>query len=506
MPSKLTKKQLGKRLVIGGLLFIAFVLFFLSRNIIRAPSFAELLPAQSTAALFEFPSDATEEIQTYFQDTVGLNWKMLTPWIGDRAAVAILQNEDTQTTTPLLIFRIQSIERAYEFAKSFRNPIGKIDKIQIKNITAFSTPALHFVFLSDNLLIAPTAKDLLKVLENQSVFEKHLSGEADFKKIQQSISGEYQLYIKPDLISESAFSPFLNSFLTKGAYLTTTYRVVGVGASTEDNSTWRGSSYATHKTLLPEFEKKPYRAELLKFIPQNPDFLITGQDLARQIEQIEALQSGNSEKATLKKLLQNYSNNYLGNLDLITVGAHLFTEDFAYSIEENKKLFIAQIPTDSKDVIKNFRGAFTGEAAQRTTTQREVTLPDGTLAYEKIANPEGVKSTSTEFNDVQIYGIEYGTNERWYDATFKNIWIIGDNLISVEKTIARIKSSESEFQSGDAYKNFLQPILKNPDFIGFGKDDKYTLGISKRTFFDHMESNFMVEFTGVKSLTEDDLP
>jgi len=519
------QKQRAKRLIFGGAIFIAFVVSFLSYTVVRVPGFSEVLPAEETVALVEFPVAAVPELVVRIEDTLKISWENeIKPWAGQRAAVAFLktqrrdeaENSAPYPLNPLLLIQVQSVENALKFAQTFRNTSGRFEQIVINGVTAFSTPNTHFVFLSDNLVFAPTRQDLELIVEQQTGFEKLLSRDRDFAKIQKNIHGEYRAFFRPEGIARSAALPFINSFLTRAAVFVPEYKAVGIGANAikitqlPENTKpqqpaatiWRGESYALLAQEFEEFEKTPYRAELLPLLPPEPEFLVTGQNLARHI-----IQGGEQARTVVKQ----FGESYFPSIDLSAIAPKFFSGEFAYAEDTSrpadrwgasKKVFVVQTAGDITKEVSALREAFSNAASQRTTKRRAVTLPDGSEAFELVPNPDGVSASRSTYRDIPIYEVTYGNNDKFYDAATEDLWIASNNLIALQEILSRKFTQEESrrtpseqprpgFLGSEAYKNFLQPILKNPDFIGYSKKDGFGFGISKRTFSEHMEASFI---------------
>ncbi len=482
----LKQKQAGIILIaLGGFLF-AFIFLFLYFNVIRVPGFSELLPAKETVGFVEFPAALDEDFAKKINGILGVDWnREILPWASEKAAFVFLKNSGA-----FLFIQTRSATQAFSFLKNFKNPQKEIREIKLSGISAFSTSQIHFAFLSDVLVVAPTAKSLAELLAYQSSSTQHLSSDSDFIQIHANVTGPFFVYAKPKEMLEQIFSA-ISSNIPSVPFFTKSFSSIGIAAE-KQNSVWRGNSFALNEKNLPAEPPQIYRASLLPVIPSKIDFLLSGQNLFGQMRKIDELIGADTSLPKLSMMIKRLGNEYLPAFDIEKNLAPLFEREFALAVDSDRFLLIAEEPDqNAPEKIALLRNAFQKTNGRFTPKARDVLLPDGTKAAELIADLSKVKIFEEMFGGVAVRGFLFGKNGAIYDAFSQGIWFISNDFEMIKKALQSAKEPNNSFRESPLYKEALQPILKNPELLGLAVLPQGTFSFSKRTMPDHMETNFV---------------
>ncbi|GEM_PF-6245271 len=485
----LKQKQAGIILITLGIFLFAFIVTFLYFNVIRIPGFPELLPSQETIGFVEFPTALEDAFSQKLNETLGVDWnKDVLPWAGEKSALAILKD-------PFLLIQIRSLEQSFSFLRNFKNPSKEIHESKLSGITAFSTPQIHFAFLSDVLVIAPSEKSLEIFLAHQSSFNQHLSSNSDFIRIRQNLGGPFFVYVKPRELHSGVYS-LLSQTVPSMPFFTQAFPALGISAEKQNNA-WGGKSYAVLEKNLPSEPSFAYRAALLPLLPADIDMLISGQNLSSQLKKIDTLVPADTPLPKLAHLMKIFAQTYLPDTNFEKDIAPLITREFALTAKGNNVLFVTEIADQILAAkIDALRSSFQKISGRFTPRAREIVLPDGTKAAELIPDSSKVKSFEEMFGGVEIKGFLFGKNGAVYDAFTQGKWFISNDFETLKKALQLTKETGPSFRESALYKDSLRPILKNPELAGVavlppGKFPGGIFSFSKRTLQDHMETNFI---------------
>lgn len=494
----LKQKQAGIILITLGIFLFAFIFTFLYFNVIRIPGFPELLPEQETVGFVEFPAALEDAFSQKLSETLGVDWnKDIFPWAGEKAALVFLKNPDAQTEAlfPLLFIQIRSLQESFSFLKNFKNPSKEIHESKRSGITAFSTPQIHFAFLSNVLVVTPSEKNLDIFLAHQSLINQHLSSNSDFIQIRQNLDGPFFAYAKPRELPDSADS-LLSQMVPNMPFLTRAFPALGISAEKQNNA-WQGKSYAVLEKNLSDESLGAYRAALLPFLPADIDLLVSGQNLSGQLKKIDVLLPSDAPLPKLAHLTKIFLETYLPGIDFEEDIAPLVTGEFALAVKGESVLFVTEIADQALiPKIDAIRNAFQKIAGRFTPQAREVVLPDGTKAAELIPDNSKVKTFEEMFGGIAMKGFLFGKNGAVYEAFAEGKWFIGNDFGFLKKALQLTKENGQSFRESALYKDSLRPILKNPELAGVavlppGKLPGGIFSFSKRTLKGHMETNFM---------------
>lgn len=498
------QKQAGIILIILGALLAGFVLFFVYFKAIRVTGFAEILPVTETAFYLEFPVELADEFGKKFgagwlQD---FNWTQNTngaqniaAWAKNKAALVFLQDEDG--LFPLILLKTQTAGQAFEFLKNYKNPAAQIEEIEAagSSTKSFSTPILSFAFLHDMIAVSPSKRGLEILLAYQSPLAQHLSSDADFIKIYQNLTTENDngvfAYLNPAMIPRETHA-FIAQYVPSMPFMITNLPAFGISAA-KNNKVWQGKSYVPTKNSMSLHPEQAYRALLIPFLPPDFNLMLAGQNLSAQLEKIAALAASEKTLPQLGTLIQLFSAKYLAGLDFKNDIAPLLQTEFALAINGDKILFITMLQNQLLEKnIEKLRDALAVSDINFEVREQNVVLPDETKASELVAVKIPAKKHEENFEGFIVEGLEIGGQKlKIFDAATQGKWFISNNLDMLKKALLLTKNPGVNLRDTDLYRKSLQPIMKNPELLGIAGLLEGTFSFSKRTFIDHMETQFM---------------
>lgn len=483
------KKQIGIILIILGAFALIFIFVFLYFRVIKIPGFPELLPSKQTIGIFEFPAPSDEMLTKQFEENLQISWaKDISPWSGQKGAIVLLKNQEIY---PIGLLQVTSIEKAFEFMRNYKNKDKKIKEIKINNITAFETPAINFSFISNILIASPSPKNLAEFLSAQNSLEKHLSTDRNFAKIRQNAVLPYFIYIKPKEIPALIYAE-LAKFLPQTPAYTLSFPEIGISFD-KTEKTIQGTSYAAFENNILLDAEQAYMANLLKILPQDFEILISGQNLQSQLKKISALTEKVQELPKLSLVKKLLAESYFPGVDFEKEIEPLLAKEFAFAVEQKKVLFVTELANQTlMQNIEKLRAAFEKTAGYFSPVPKEVTLPDSSAAYELVPEPRKVNKFEEIFNGITIKGFSFNKDGLGvYDAVTQGKWFISNNLTMLKKSLLLTMEPGLNFRDSAIYKTSLQPIMKNPELLGVSVLPQGTFSFSKRSFADHMETDFV---------------
>lgn len=512
----LNKKQAGLIIIILGILCTLFVAIFLYYKVIRIPGFPELLPANETVAYLEFSSSLPPEILKKINETWSVDWqKDVMPWAGEKGAVVLLKGSDDSANSvpirfqPLLLLKVRSIEQAFAFMKTYKNPSGQTKELPVLNFHAYSTPTLHFVFVDSVLAISPSQAGLMAFLKAQTSLQQHLGSQSDFIKTTKNMtavplpigrqalrpdthrnsSRPFSLYIEPQQLPQEIWRT-LSEYLPQMPPVVLPFSAIGISAQTH-NGEWQGSSYALLEESINLGQEQAYRALLLPYLPSGFSFILAGQNLAVQLHKLEAMLDGTKNSTHIKLLTQAVTQTYLPGLDFEKDIEPMLSGEFALTMDPSKILFVLQLDYKTAQAqIEKLRESFAKIAPTFAPQTRDLELADGTKAQELIPDPTQVKTYSESFEGIAIKGFLMGRRNTLYDATTQGKWFLSTDLALLKKALSLTLEPGRSVRDSAWYRRSLSPIMKNPELLGMAILREGIFAFTKRTLSDSMETQF----------------
>lgn len=447
----LKQKQLGIVLIIIGLLIVISVGLYWNSRQNQPFGFAQFVPDKDVVLYFEFSAslDNNSEITSKINSIFNIDWeKNIAPLVDGVAAFAFVKNSDNKKLLPLFFFKIKSQDSAVEFLTNFQSLL--VDS--------------ETVFLDEETL-------LITSVQYKPSSSARLSENKDFIRLRQNLPGPWFVYA-----NTKDFNPEIENLISRTVpYMPFTlpvFRAVGVSAE-NFNGIWQGHSYAINKNEVLVKNEQAYRALLLPFLPPDFDIIISGQNFPNQIAKMDFLAAGQGK-------------NILSSKDFAK-------KEFAVAVNGDKILAIAE--SDEKDQGKQIsflRDVFTKNTENFTVQTRSVELQDGTKAKEFISVPAAPKTFQENFYGIEINGVLFNDKKAIYDAYTQGKLFFSNNLTVLKKSLLLTRERGLNFRDTSVYRQFFQPIFKNPELAGIVISKIGTVSFSKRMFSDHMETSFVV--------------
>ncbi|MFA6521070.1 MAG: DUF3352 domain-containing protein [Candidatus Gracilibacteria bacterium] len=493
------QKKLGILLISIGVLVVLFVSFALYKGSYIIVGIPELLPADATVAYIEFPTALDEVISKKIENDIYVNWKSdIEPWAGPSGALAILKNSAKDEMFPFILMEVKNGKgkEAFDFLKGLRNPKSIIKQSAAGAYTIVTTPYISYAFLGEAVAISPAETPLQKLIETQGKSVSHLSADKNFFTVRENLADSYFVYAKPQELPKEVLNKLSDS-LTQMPIITNAFPAIGISAQVKGN-TFYGKSYAVNPKNLTFSPEQAYKALLLPYLPAEFDVMIAGQNLTGQIEKIESLVADRKSVPQLSAVLGLLAKEYLKTSDdsLRQVFAQgisdIFSKEFALTVNSQKILLATEITgEETSGTVERMRELWKTLAANLTPMERDVTLPDGTFAKELVPDPKQIKETAEDFNGISIHGLAIGKNLNIFDASSQNKWFFSNDIETLKKALTLTQEPGANLRESEQYKTMLRPILKNPELLGVASSAEIDLSFSKRTFADHMETNFV---------------
>lgn len=488
-------------MILGLFVSASIIAFFYLRSL-RSEGFPELLPASATAVYVEFETRMDELLANKLNAAFDVDWnKEITEWAGEKSAFAFLsapKNNRENELLPFLLVKTDSFEKALEYVKNHKNKNGQIKEIPNKNIRTFATAAVNFSVIGDTMIFAKNLEDLEILAQYQTIGHKRLDANDNFMKTKRNLADPQSifLYAQPKSIPPQTIRSFTN-YLPAARFFAMPFPAIGIAAEKTEDA-WQGKSYAISETQTAASQDQAYRARLLQYLPPEADLLISGQNLAGQIQKTDSLSNAANaadQLPPLKSIIATFAKTYFENIDFDTDVFPLFSKEFAIIADGNKILVATETEKKiSQDCVEKLRAAFIKTINGKLTPEkRDIMLPDNTKAQEWVPASSDAKQFQETFEGITINTLLFkdGNGEIGiFDAFAQDKLFIGNNSNLLRKALLLTKEPGPNFRESSLYRNSLQPILKNPELMGIGKLPLGTFSFSKRTHPDHMETDF----------------
>lgn len=497
--SFIKQKQAGVILILLGVFVLfagAIFIYFRGRQVTGLPG---LIPAKNVAAYIEFSTLFDDEFTRKVSEMTKIDWKNeIVPWSDHGAFVFLNSEKNKDQLVPFGLFWVTAQDKATVFLKTLKNPKNKIAESQIGDTKVFSTPALAFAFLNDVAIISSSAENLGILLSKTSPLTQHLGNDGDFVKISKNLYGvqeelrpnQFFVYTKPQKLPFGAYE-VITRYVPSTPLLTSSLPAVGVLVE-KNEKIWDGKSFAITDSGFWGTTDQAYRALLLSYVPPHSELLISGQNLATQLKKIDSLTKSAPTLPGTKMFTGLFTKEYLPEVDFAKDIEPLFAKEFAITATGKNILAVTELPPTFLEAnIEKLHAAFKKIGGKFVPKTREVTLADGTKAYELVPDPDAIKSFSENFRGIEIKGFVLGEKKFGiYDAVTQGKWFISNDLNTIKKALLLTKEPGLNFRDSSGYVEYLRPVLNNPEFLGVAALPEGVFSFSKRTFGSHMETNF----------------
>lgn len=341
-----------------------------------------------------------------------------------------------------------------------------------------------------------------KVLQNIHAVSLYKNS-AFMSALNRDTSYPYFLFAQPKLSSDFFSLPLeirtpiipLNSIFTssiEGHFEVNDTGIRGLFISPQDEVTPIDHSVKTER-------EKPYRALTLDVLPIDPDVFVGGASARRLIEKNSLLTEN-----VIHRIMQKY----LPGLSYIKDIAPLLEGEFGLVTQKRPTHTAALVAihidhasiTMPAPLYENILHSLQKGLQSFAYTAQPFTLKDGTEAFEKIPNPEGVTLIQEDIGNAKLWSINYGnydseTPQALYMAISGNTWFMSNDRELISKSLELAASPGLNLRIGEMYRAGLQSIIKNPEIAGvihiqFDTKLKGLWSFSKRIFDTYSETQF----------------
>lgn len=460
------QRGIGITLMILGIILLVSVTGYLYSKNNGIKGFAQFLPANDTVLYFEFPAalDNGGAFTQKINSTFNIDWdKNVMPLINERGAFAFVKNPDNKKLLPLFFFKIKSQDSVVRFLSGFRGLFADSETVFLDEETLFIVSAQY----------KPSTG--VRLNENK-----------DFIKLRQNLPAPWFVYA-----NTKDFNPEIENLISQSVpYMPFTlpvFRAVGISAE-NSGAVWQGHSYAISNNDILVKNEQAYRALLLPFLPPDFDIIISGQNFPNQIAKMDFLSKEQTDQLSASDFLSAFKKQHLESADFES----LFSKEFAVAVNRDKILAIAELAgRDQENQIEFLYDIFMKNAGDFIVQTRPVELTDGTKAKEFITVETLPKTFQENFYGIKINGILLNEKKTIYGAVTQGKIFISNDLAVIKKSLLLTRERGLNFRDTAIYRQFFQPIFKNPELAGIAISEFGTVSFSKRMFSDHMETSFM---------------
>ncbi|MEK7172287.1 MAG: hypothetical protein AAB739_05260 [Patescibacteria group bacterium] len=460
------QRGIGITLIMLGTVLLVTVTGYLYSKNSGVKGFSQILPENDTILYFEFPASLDENgaLTQKINQFLNIDWnKDILPLAGEKGAFALLKNNDSKRIFPVFFLQTKSREQTLQFLNDHK-------KLPADN---------EITFLNDGTAL------LVSSLYKPSSGAR-LSENKDFIRLRQNLNSPWFAYA-----NTKNFTPeienFISQFLPKMPITLPAFKSIGITAENNENI-WQGRSYAINSREIIVQNEQAYRAILLPFLPADFEIILSGQNLPSQINKMNSLQAQDSNIPSASDFLTTFKQQYLDGTDF----ENLFSKEFAVAINGEKILAATELTGKNEEKqISLLREAFMKNAGNPTLITRDVELPDGTKAKELMPDFSAANTSNENFYGIKINKISFGRGKIIYDSATQNKLFVSNDLETLKKSLLLTREGGRSIRETPLYRQFLQPIFKNPEFAGIAASESGIFSFSKRLFADHMETGFM---------------
>ena len=166
--------------------------------------------------------------------------------------------------------------------------------------------------------------------------------------------------------------------------------------------------------------------------------------------------------------MTTFKQQYLDGTDF----ENLFSKEFAVAINGEKILAATELTGKNEEKqISLLREAFMKNAGNPTLITRDVELPDGTKAKELMPDFSAANTSNENFYGIKINKISFGRGKIIYDSATQNKLFVSNDLETLKKSLLLTREGGRSIRETPLYRQFLQPIFKNPEFAGIAASE-----------------------------------
>lgn len=445
------QKRLGIILMISGMLAAVIIFSLLYGSALKKSDFADYAPAD--AILYaHFPTALPPFAEKVLDSVFDVAWATdIAPFTSGHAALFLLPEEQ-----PVLAFKPEFPEPALLAIKN--NP----------------RTAKLFTQTHDKTVFVATSRETLEKI-NSSLKKHGLTQQENFKRVHAHSSGNFFVYLARDQAPTSLLAK-IHSMVPRVPLTSLSPAIVGAWGEISPTQI-QGTSHAIAQAKpREENTQRAYRALLLPFIPQGPELIFGGQNVAWQVGSITSVREAFAA--------------YLPEVSLETDISPLMTKEFAAAVYGDSVVFISEAFNHETAGVDKILESLKKSGGRFIPAARDVILPDGTEAQELVPDSSQVQNFEEKFEGIDIKGVAFGRQKGFFTAIFGQKLIMSNDSLLLKKALLLTKAPGANFRESELYRDALQPIIKNPEVFAVIKSVDGTFSFSKRAFEDYTETNF----------------
>ncbi|MBP9718015.1 hypothetical protein KBD59_01840 [Candidatus Gracilibacteria bacterium] len=492
--ASLERLDRARILIMGGLCTLLLIVGYFSLAPQPIKGVSEFILAQRTLLYIQMAPTVPPQVADFLDKTLEADYtKTIQPLVTQLTLLSLQQDQSAES-----ILVLDSEQPQEVLAKLNESSDHQKTDLAIKNATYTAYIGKNNVITQNGsyIIITPSIQALQRILEGiHAPVGGTLNNDPDFARLVHELPEPYFIFGRPGDISDY-ITQLSSLYLPTPLLQDLSYRAVGIGARYENN-VLLGKMIGLLPTSLQRAEEKAYRAILLPYIPLDTELLIGGQQLNTQLE--KSAPHGNE----LNRIIENTISTYLPGSDAEKEIYPLMDDEFAFSKNAETWAFLLQLNTRHENELVNVLwDRFLTGAQLLRTTQKPVTIVDGTEGEELFPAETKLTDTTITFQDIIIHQLDLGKDGQLFQAVAQDKLLLSNDLEQIKKIIVLTQELGHSTRESELYTKMLQPILKNPELFGAGYMNlsqnapyilhglKSTFGFSKRTFTDYIETQF----------------
>lgn len=510
--NNLTKKDrfLFGVIVLGAVLLIIFI-FYLVWFSSSQKSIAYLLPDDKTVAYIEFENfilpTKLESSKTLVQEKLGqafkkafdTQWELKEEWMNGRFGVILIENIDGKST-PVAFVQTNNRRKALDFFKQLALPDEELDKTGTTRLPIYSYPqsqSFIFAFVGPYTLITNSISPIKIIQETYNGERPALTSQKDYQKTLGNLPRKdwvrgYFNFQSLDFGDSIAANNVIEPLKHVINHIVLTVR--------QDPA---GFHFNTFVNLAQDLlELKENGRDKTRFAYELTDY-ISAKDIALYIGGANLSQEWQNTLSTIANLNPAYgiilesiiraqvTKVFGDNVDLRNDFYPLFEGEYALAIgrsEENNITNISLILSHSdqkfaETKLAKMMDGFKYLAAQFAPKLREVTLPDGTISRELIADASKLQETSETYEGYEVHCVEVvNTSSGFCYTVTDELMVISNNRDTAIETIDLTMSPKYVLSQHQPFRQTISNLSKVSDEITFIDIQRFMPLISGKSF------------------------
>jgi hypothetical protein len=522
---KLTVKDRFLLAIIGlGFILLIFFVCYLIWFSYSQKSAAHFLPQERTAAYVEF-GDFTlpiklenseslnkTRIEEVFKRVFGIDTNKI-DWVENGFGIVLIQNTNGESI-PVLFLQTPSRRQILKFFKEMALPTEELVKSGTTRLPIYSYPQsqpFSFAFVGPYTFIANSIPPLDIIREVYNGKSAALTEQQDYQKTLASLPRSN--WAKGYLDFQSL--DFKNNIAVNNIVEPLKHVINHVAFTVRKNPT--GFHFNTFVNLTPDLlSLKENGRDKTRFAYKLTDY-ISAKDIALYIGGANLSQEWQNTLDTISNLNPAYgiilesiiraqvTKVFGDNVSLRNDFYPLFEGEYALAIakpEDKNRVNMSLIlsHSDQKFVetkLAKMMDGFKYLAAQFAPKLREVTLPDGTISRELVADTSRLQETSETYEGYEVHCVEVvNTSSGFCYTVTDELMVITNNRDTATETIDLTLSPKYVLSQYQPFRQTISNLSKVSDEITFIDIQKFMPLMAGRSFGMLLEP-FMKEFDAV---------